>query len=196
MNPDAALHNLREAIRAWQEAVVAGSGDAEHDAAADAVSTAGALDGWLSRGGHLPAAWSPPPDQAVPDPDVAYAAYAEAARRFGRALECKVAARIRVDFPAAMSIHTIGEPCEDHDLHVRLVAVNGPTGLLADSRGGSDTWDELTDEVDPDLDWLGQLEPDDWAGRQELDLVRVAGPPVSPPDPTPAHPTPPEGVRP
>lgn len=196
MDPDAALHDLRDAIRAWQEAAVAGSADAGQEAAAEFVSTAEALDGWLSRGGHLPAAWSPPPDQAVPDPDVAYAAYAEAARRFGRALACKVATRIRVDFPAATSIHTVSESCDDHDLHIRLVAVGGPTGLLADSRSGADAWDELTDEVDPDLDWLGLLEPDDWTGRQELDLVPLLGPLRSTPDPTPAHPIPAKGTRP
>jgi hypothetical protein len=194
VDSDAALQDLRAAIRAWQEAVVGDSGDAEHDAAADVVNAAKDLDDWLSRGGNPPAAWSHASDQTL-DADVAYSTYAAAASRFARAIEQKVARRIWADFPAATSIHTASEYCEDSDLHIRLVAVNGPTGLLADARSGSGAWNDLTDEVDPDLDWLGQLEPDDWTGRQELDLGRIADPPVSTPDPTPAHPTEPEGER-
>jgi hypothetical protein len=194
VDSDAALQDLRAAIRKWQEAVVSDSADAEHDAAADVVNAAKDLDDWLSRGGNLPAAWSRSSEQTL-DADLAYAAYGEAASRFARAIERKVARRIRADFPTATSLYTVSEACDDHDLHIRLVAVNGPTGLLADSRSGSDVWDDLTDEVDPDLDWLGQLEPDSWTGHHELDLVRVADPPVSTPDPTPAHPTQPEGER-
>ena len=176
MDSDAALQDLREAIRAWQEAVVSDSADAKHDAAADVVNAAKGLDDWLSRGGNLPGAWSLSSEQTL-DADVAYSTYAAAASRFARAIERKVARRIRADFPTAISVYTVSEACDDHDLHIRLIAVNGPTGLLADSRSGSASWD------------------DDWTGRQELDLVRVADPPVSTPDPTPAHPTQPEGER-
>lgn len=194
MDPDAAIENLRQAIRVWREAVVSGSADAEHETAAEVISTVENLDDWLSRGGHPPGAWAPRAP-APPDADAAYATYAEAASRFARAVEYQAAKRVRSDFPAATSIHLASEYGEDLVLHVRLVAVNGPTGLLADNRNGSEVWDELTGEIEPYLSWLGQLESDDWTGLHQLDLESLLGPPMSTPDPAPDHPTPPEGER-
>src|SRR6266545_1310027 len=155
MDPDAAIENLRQAIRVWREAVVSGSADAEHETAAEVISTVENLDDWLSRGGHPPGAWAPRAP-APPDADAAYATYAEAASRFARAVEYQAAKRVRSDFPAATSIHLASEYSEDLVLHVRLVAVNGPTGLLADNRNGSEVWDELTGEIEPYLSWRGQ----------------------------------------
>jgi hypothetical protein len=188
MDPDAALEILRSAIRAWQEAVVAGSADAVHDAAADAITAAKDLDYWLSRGGYLPAAWSPPPPgpsdthtDATYAAEAAHAAYADAASRFARAIQAKVTRRIHADFPTAVYADVVGEYGEDYELRLRLVAVRGPVAVLADDSDG-ELWDALTNEVDPDLDWLAQLEPDDWTGSQQLDLSHPSSPPPSLPD--------------
>jgi hypothetical protein len=171
VDPDATLQNLRSAIRAWQEAVVAGSTEAAHDAAADAITAANDLDYWLSRGGYLPATWAPQPPAPL-DADAAYATYAEAISRFARAVEANIARRIHADFPTAVHADVVGEYREDdYELHLRLVAVRGRMGVLADDTDG-ELWNALTNEAEPDLGWLAQLEPDDWTGPHQLDLSR------------------------
>lgn len=58
MDPDTALLKLREAISQWEDTAGAHRG-AHIDAASDMRDAAVALDEWLSRGGCLPAVWSP-----------------------------------------------------------------------------------------------------------------------------------------
>ena len=57
MDPNAALENMRSAIKAYDAAVNAENGDAEADAAWELSEAARALDEWLSKGGFLPTAW-------------------------------------------------------------------------------------------------------------------------------------------
>lgn len=55
MNPDAALDNLRRAVETMATRPF-GSQDWQN-AADDLAEAAGALDGWLSKGGFLPDPW-------------------------------------------------------------------------------------------------------------------------------------------
>lgn len=64
MDPNKVLEQLREAIAAWE--------DNDLNAAFRLVAAAQALDGWLSRGGATPTAWTPPVSLelvVVRDPD-------------------------------------------------------------------------------------------------------------------------------
>jgi hypothetical protein len=63
MDPDACLAEFRQALRDWQQAVIAGDRAAQHAALVQAVSSATALDTWLSRGGFWPAAWNANPSR-------------------------------------------------------------------------------------------------------------------------------------
>jgi hypothetical protein len=63
VDPDAALTNMRDAVRRVNAAGNAFDGA---DAGQDLAEAANALDDWLTRGGFLPAAWSHDTD-APPD---------------------------------------------------------------------------------------------------------------------------------
>jgi hypothetical protein len=58
MDPDTVLNQLRQAIYDWQHAVINRDADAQREALVRATTCADALDGWMTRGGHPPAAWS------------------------------------------------------------------------------------------------------------------------------------------
>ena len=67
MDPNAALANLREAIRVWDAASPDDTDPStESSYAADAIEAARDLDEWLSKGGFLPEAWAPAPEQPAP----------------------------------------------------------------------------------------------------------------------------------
>lgn len=57
MDPDAALANLRDALREMDEAATADDDEGAHTAALDAAEAARALDEWISHGGALPSGW-------------------------------------------------------------------------------------------------------------------------------------------
>jgi len=60
MDPDQALQNIRNALAALRA-------DANDYAAAEQLAdSTEALDEWLTRGGHLPAAWARGGDQSQP----------------------------------------------------------------------------------------------------------------------------------
>lgn len=61
MDPDQALENAREALSAFLTAEDACGGDDEAlEAARDLADAFEALDGWLSKDGFPPAAWTHP----------------------------------------------------------------------------------------------------------------------------------------
>lgn len=59
MDPDEALRQLRAAVETYHATVNQDGRDADQEAAAWSMAEhADALDGWLARGGYLPADWA------------------------------------------------------------------------------------------------------------------------------------------
>lgn len=63
MDPDTALRELRAAVATFWTSEDQGALD---NAAEAAILAADALDEWLTKGGHLPAAWQAVPRAATP----------------------------------------------------------------------------------------------------------------------------------
>lgn len=81
-------------------------------------------------------------------------------------------------FPGAATLEVLGEFAEESNLIVRTQKVLGPAGTVVASSGprpgvADDVvadFEALTDEIDPLLDWLGDLTGDDYLGAMALDL--------------------------
>lgn len=116
--------------------------------------------------------------------EAARTAYHQAAARLADELLAKVARAVREAYPDAATLHAAGEINEEGQPVLRAQRVTDIAGRPLDgwdeegnyyTEGGYPSeWDDLTDEVDPDLDWLVSLTGDDYMGRQEFDLAAWA----------------------
>ncbi len=93
--------------------------------------------------------------------------------RMLEALARLVTAIVREQYPDATHLLTLGD-MEGSDFTQRLRATEVKAGgvVLADyddqHTGG---WDDLTDEIDPYLDWIADIEKDNVLGRVVFDLA-------------------------
>lgn len=99
--------------------------------------------------------------------------YHAAAAALSAATEARAFAQAVDFFPNAVTLHVEGEVGEEGNIVIRaqkVTDVDGNTIAGYDDGGMSDdeTWDTFTDVVDPDLDWLGVLNGDDWFGENEI----------------------------
>lgn len=108
----------------------------------------------------------------------AQARYFAAAGELIQALTEKIAMMVLAAFPGAATLEVLGEFAEESNLIVRAQKVLGPAGTVVASSGprpgvADDVvadFEALTDEIDPLLDWLGDLTGDDYLGAMALDL--------------------------
>lgn len=122
--------------------------------------------------------------------EAAQAAYHEAAHQFGRALIAWVGRTIRASFPTATEMVVVGD-MEGSEFGfrlrgVRLLDVEGhmvrdveggdPPALCdADAANASENFLSVLEEINPQLDWLGELEGEDnWLGEDTIDLMPLA----------------------
>jgi hypothetical protein len=118
----------------------------------------------------------------MPEFDAARSVYFAAARTLSNAIERQVSAYVLAEFPHARQIRAYGEYAEDGSLRLRLLEVRGePDQLLASAEADDDevaaAFEELSDRVDPLLDWLAYLNGEDYLGEQVIDLVDPTGSP-------------------
>lgn len=105
--------------------------------------------------------------------EAAVAAYHDAARALSAATEARAFAQACHYFPGTVTLHVEGQVGDEGNVIVRAQKVTDADGNMIagyDDGGMSDdeSWDDFTDEADPDLDWLGELNGDDWLGDQEI----------------------------
>lgn len=105
--------------------------------------------------------------------EAAVASYHVAARALSAATEARAFAQALFYFPGTVTLHVEGQVGDEGNIIVRAQKVTDAAGNTIagyDDGGMSDdeSWDDFTDLVDPDLDWLGELNGDDWLGDQEI----------------------------
>lgn len=76
-------------------------------------------------------------------------------------------------FPGTVTLYVNGEIGDEGQVLVRcrMVAdIDGRAlaGYDEDDMSTSEAWDDFTDLVDPQLDWLGETQHDDWLGPNEI----------------------------
>lgn len=99
--------------------------------------------------------------------------------RVDAATRRKIAARIRQYYPTATTLHAYGEYNEDGLLKLRAKSVTDAEGTTL-AKYDDDTlhtvdWDDVCDEVDPDLDQLSERD-ESYLGDVEISLVQQEGP--------------------
>ncbi len=105
--------------------------------------------------------------------DQAMEAYQAAAHALSMATEAWAFAHTIDRFPGAVTLHVEGEIGEEGNICVRAQKVTDADGntIAGYDEGGmsdSEAWDAFTDLVDMQLDWLGELNGDDWLGDGEI----------------------------
>lgn len=94
-----------------------------------------------------------------------------AASALSAATRRRAFAQTRAFFPNAVTLHVRGEYGDEGNVQIRAQKVTGADGKAIagyDDADNEDLWDTFTDVVDPDLDWLGELNPSDWVGDDEI----------------------------
>ncbi len=76
------------------------------------------------------------------------------------ALEADIARRARASFPAGTRLKVVGLYGDDGTFKLRARGVY--RGGEALHRADPAAWDDLTDSIDPDLHWLGDLASEDY----------------------------------
>lgn len=99
--------------------------------------------------------------------------YHSAAQALSAATEARAFAYAVDHFPGTVTLHVEGEVGEEGNIVIRAQKVtnadgNTIAGYDDDGMSESEEWDRFTDLVDPDLDWLGVLNGDDWFGDNEI----------------------------
>lgn len=97
--------------------------------------------------------------------------YHKAASEFSGAILQWVAATVTGRYPTAAKLVAYGDYDEDGARRLRLRQVFDDAGrTLGDVEEPTEAFDELADVVDPYLDWLAELNGDDYLGDQEIAL--------------------------
>ncbi|SRR6266498_205654 len=102
--------------------------------------------------------------------------YREAVSIFTEEIIAVTSTRVRAALPGAAWLETFGFYNEDNELKMQPLRVFDATDtLLADAENtASDadhTFARLAGEISLDLDWLGQINGDDYLGPQRIDLT-------------------------
>ena len=101
------------------------------------------------------------------------AAYFDRSRAMSAAVEKAAGNHIRDFFPTATKFRVLGDSeGPEFTNRLRIQAVLGPDDeVLADyDDHHTDEFDELADLIDPYLDWLIELDPDDWFNSHDIDI--------------------------
>ncbi len=111
--------------------------------------------------------------------EAARTAYHDAAGRLITAILPHIAEQVRAVFPDGRSLRAFGEMGENGPILraqcvTKVVQGVSSHALVAGwDDSGDETvegWEELTDRIDPLLDWLIELTGDDYFGEQDFDL--------------------------
>ena len=102
--------------------------------------------------------------------------YLQAVNRFSEEIISWVSAAIRAAFPRAAWMETFGFDNEDGELKVQALRIyDAADTMLADAENAAGDADrafaELADKMSLDLDWLGQINGEDYIGTQRIDLT-------------------------
>lgn len=113
------------------------------------------------------------PQNAV---EIAALIHHAAALTLTRALEELVANKVLHAYPDTEILHCHGEYGEDGQIKLRAQRVVDKDGrVLAayEEPMHTQTWDDLVDAIDPDLDWIAGLNDDDYLNDQELAVLAL-----------------------
>lgn len=101
----------------------------------------------------------------------AEAAYHAAARGFSTAIEAWVGRKLRAAYPTATKLIALGEYHEDGAIRLRTQRVIDAAGAaLGDVEDPTETFEKLVDLIDPYLDWLADINGEDYLGDHDFEI--------------------------
>lgn len=105
--------------------------------------------------------------------DAAAKVYAHAAAEMSEAILTWVKAKTRQTYPGAVALHVQGDRNDRGDLILRCLSLDGVQAFDGDDGEVLAKRQSFCAEVEPYLNWLHELEPDDWSADHVISLLEA-----------------------